>query len=910
MSYLSQKLPERIVQGGLLLLSPSTFEEDPAFRETLTQVTYAGLRWGGGAAFLGLLMYVGIELLFLDAAVRWGHLSGGSGPVVDLSSDLLLATLCVGTALLPSANCSLNHCRGWVAAALLIATGVFLRSDILRGTIQFEFVALLYLVVIVVVPYRPWQVFFIGLAIGALVPLFSWGDFLIPEAAATGVQGVALVPSLGTTTVLATLISVVLYATRLAQHRERQRAQASVRRSRDLLQRTQEVAGVGGWEYNPGTGTIRGTEYVREILNLSTDREFDLNTFLQAFEPEARETLRASLRRCIEEEEPFEQEFPRLTDEGEQRWIHVRAELRSEGTSLPNGFWVAGTVQDVTEQRMMERELREREEWLRSITENVPDGICRSDPEEGLVYANQALARMFGYEDPEDMLDLDPADLYANPDTSTTVARQEEHRSSTSGVEVEFQRNDGTTFTGLLNRREVLDENGEVRYYDAVVTDITDQIEREEARRKRRERLGALYSATGKLLRAQDPDAVARQILQLVGEEFGCTFGDVFLRRADRLVSVKTARSDDRGLDQTDVEIQDQSLLARAYRSGETIEISDATEAQTAMGYGGLQALSFVPVGDHGLVVIGTQERGGISSFSLRLLEIMATHAAAVLDRIEREQKLLSAKEEAEEASRLKTAMLANMSHEIRTPLTAIIGFAEILKNEVEEPHADRAERIYRSGERLLQTLTSLVQLSKLEAGAADLEQETIRLDQAVEETLEMLRPKAQEKSLTIEREVSSVEGVWNGGAINRIITNLVENAIKFTPEDGWIRVSVEGTEGEGILVVEDSGIGMSPAFQEHAFDAFKQESEGKDRTHEGTGLGLSIVCRLVQALGGSIELESERGQGTRFTVRLPRAEGEADPSSAPESACRVSSSDGRVRSPDDSRWAGGKKNS
>lgn len=717
MSFFSAHPPRSVQQLVTFVLRPSEYEEDPAFRETLTQVVHAGLRWGGIAALLGLVVYVGVEIVVLGRPVWWFHRPEFPGEGVALVDDLLLIFLCIGSAVLPATKCSLNRCRAWAAGGLLIGAGVFLRSDMIQGTVEIEFVALLYLLVVVAVPFRPWHVVGLGVGIEIVLVVLGIGGMFVPEPAAETVQISRFALGLGFATVLATLVSTVLYATRLAQHRERREAQETLRRSRDLLRRTQKVAGVGGWEYDPDTDTLRGTEQTVELLNLPADGDWTLNAFVQAFDADACTALRAALRRCHTQGEPFDLELPRTTADGRRQWVRTRGEVRPKEEPVPNAFQMAGTVQDVTEERELEEQLRERELWLRSITENVPDGICRSDPEEGLVYANQAFAQMFGYESPAEIRDVDPADLYANPDVQEKITRHEEHSSDAGGVEVELQRKDGTTFPGLLNRTKVLDEEGEVQYYDAIVTDITDQKERE--------------------------------------------------------------------------------------------------------------------------------------------------------------QRLIAAKEEAEEASRLKSAMLANMSHEIRTPLTAINGFAEILEEEVVGHYADLARRILRSGERLLQTLTSLVQLSKLEAGVADLDRESVQLDRAVEETVEMLRPRAEERSMSVETEVSDppIEGAWNEGAVDRILTNLLDNAIKFTPEGGQIRVYATETTEEGVLVVEDTGIGMSEPFQEVAFDAFKQESEGIDRAYEGAGLGLSIVQRLVQALDGTIELDSKKGKGTRCTVRLPRTQ-------------------------------------
>ena len=243
-----------------------------------------------------------------------------------------------------------------------------------------------------------------------------------------------------------------------------------------------------------------------------------------------------------------------------------------------------------------------------------------------------------------------------------------------------------------------------------------------------------------------------------------------------------------------------------------------------------------------------------------------------VTERRNREERLREAKKEAEEASRLKSVMLANMSHEIRTPLTAINGFTEILTEELSGELAKMAERAHRGGERLMKTLNSVLDLSQIEAGTYDLNREQIHLQQTVEGTVQLLMSQAEDKgvSLTTAHQADPV-GTWDNAALNRICQNLIGNAIKFTPEEGQVMVRVREEEEEALLEVEDTGIGISEAALPEIFEAFKQESEGLSREYEGAGLGLSIVRRLTEAMDGTIEVETEKGTGTCFTVRFPK---------------------------------------
>lgn len=242
-------------------------------------------------------------------------------------------------------------------------------------------------------------------------------------------------------------------------------------------------------------------------------------------------------------------------------------------------------------------------------------------------------------------------------------------------------------------------------------------------------------------------------------------------------------------------------------------------------------------------------------------------------DRKRFEDELRRAKEEAERASGLKTAMLANMSHEVRTPLTSIIGFAEMIADGSAENTRKFARLIERSGRRLLETLDSVLDLSQIEAGEAVLRQERLDLTRPVRETVQMLGPQASERGLTFETDLPE-RPIWVRGdfdAIGRITANLVSNALKFT-DRGSVTVRVYENEHRACLEVEDTGVGIEADFVDELFTAFRQESTGMRREYEGVGLGLTIVRELVDLQDGRIDVESEKGRGSRFRVQLPLA--------------------------------------
>ncbi len=262
------------------------------------------------------------------------------------------------------------------------------------------------------------------------------------------------------------------------------------------------------------------------------------------------------------------------------------------------------------------------------------------------------------------------------------------------------------------------------------------------------------------------------------------------------------------------------------------------------------------------------------------------THWVAVQREItekkELEQGLKDAKEDAERANRAKTRFLANMSHEIRTPLTAILGYAEILLDpETEKPrHDESAMSIRRNGKHLLEIVGNVLDLSKIEAGKYQpllVSESPFKIAQDVVGAQSVL---ASEKGVAI-----STHGVGpmplscmiDAASVRQILMNLVSNAIKFTETGGHVEVQVRTERPENcekgygtVYSVIDDGCGIDPQEIDRLFEAFEQADNTTSRKFGGAGLGLNICRRLVEILGGSIEVKSVPGEGSRFDVMIP----------------------------------------
>jgi signal transduction histidine kinase/ActR/RegA family two-component response regulator len=248
-----------------------------------------------------------------------------------------------------------------------------------------------------------------------------------------------------------------------------------------------------------------------------------------------------------------------------------------------------------------------------------------------------------------------------------------------------------------------------------------------------------------------------------------------------------------------------------------------------------------------------------------------------------------AAREEAEEANRLKDEFLATVSHELRTPLTAIIGWSNLLRSgELDPAMTTRAvETICRNARSQTQLISDLLDVSRIISNKLSLALDDVSLPSIVETALEAAGPEAKARDIRLECEIERNLGVLRGDPerLRQVVSNLLNNALKFTPRGGTIHVRLRLTNSQAELTVKDSGIGIDPQFLPYVFDRFRQADSATTRTHGGLGLGLSIVRQLTQAHGGDAVVESGgHGKGTTFIVRLP-VSGPPDGSAAPTPA-------------------------
>ncbi|MEM8559928.1 MAG: PAS domain S-box protein, partial [Bacteroidota bacterium] len=432
---------------------------------------------------------------------------------------------------------------------------------------------------------------------------------------------------------------------------------------------------------------------------------------------------------------------------------------------------------------------------------------------------------------------------YADPAIRDDLVQRLRQFGQVSQYELDLRARDGRFVHVRVNARTVADEHGRPRFFEGTVEDVTAHRDAQERLRRSEERFRALVRHSSDIIAVLDEDGrmgyVSPALLPMLGrhpeETTGQTYHSILHPDECRRVGV---------------------LFRHALRRRGALPTVEVRLRHASGHY------LFVEV-------TGTNRLGDAHLSGLIL------NVRDITDRKRAETVLRKSKEHAEEVAQFKSSFLANMSHEIRTPLTGILGFSSVLAEEVtDEHHREFVRLISKSGHRLLDTLNSVLDLARLEAGRMELEAESMRIGEAVREGVALLVPLAEEKGLALNVEVTAPEAcaLLDPGALSRIINNLVGNAIKFT-ERGEVCVLVEDQAGLVRIRVRDTGPGIDEAFLPRIFSEFEQASRGIGRDHEGSGLGLTITQRLVEKLGGAIEVKSVLGTGTTFTVTFPRTD-------------------------------------
>jgi PAS domain S-box-containing protein len=643
---------------------------------------------------------------------------------------------------------------------------------------------------------------------------------------------------------------------------DRRRREEDLRRSKLALEQAQEITNTGNgiWDLEDNTFTL--SDQGARILGLNPNETYTMLSFFRLIHPEDRAKIQDRFR-SLARGEAFDEEYRiRPADREETRWVRGRGyAVTKEGGEPTHVF---GTIADITE----EKRRATIEQRFGRLLDSLVSEIYVFDAETlRFVQVNEGGVENLGYR-PDALSEMTPTDIMpcGRAEFEAHLQPLREGETNVVSFDTTYRREDGSTYP--VRVRIQLSKSETPPVFIAVVHDVTEE-------KRRENRLQALYDASSALNRAETAEELARVVERLVTKTLDYPICAVRYEKDGRLtpIAVSVQCREHMGTPRPDYDVDGLSNAAHAFRKGRAIFLSPEERPRGIEAPGAVRAGAYVPIGSHGVISIGALTADSIDRFDVQLVDILAQNAASVLQRIQQENDLRKARDEAEKMNRLKTALLTNMSHEIRTPLTSIIGFTEML---VEESFGDPADRfidlVYQNGQRLLQTLNSVLDLSQIEAGTVSLHAETVDVATEIREIASSFAAEAEADGIdmTVTTVPDTLPASVDRGALQRVATNLIGNAVKFTRAGGRVSVRLRAEDEDFVLQVEDTGVGIGEEFAQKMFDAFQQESSGTDREFEGSGLGLTITQRLVEAMGGDIAVDSVKGEGTTMTVRLP----------------------------------------
>jgi PAS domain S-box-containing protein len=502
--------------------------------------------------------------------------------------------------------------------------------------------------------------------------------------------------------------------------------------------------------------------------------------------------------------------------------------------------YLEGFVQDITERKQAEEALRTSEEKWRTAIKTSPDGIAISSVEGSLQWVSPKLLKMWGYEQPEEMLGRNIFDFVEPTYREKAVLRLQGMLKGIYPGPVEYVmvKKDGSHFYGETNAEVIRDIQGNPTSILFTERDVTERKRAEESLRFTQFVIDHMLDSAIWARR----DGSLAYVNQAACRTLGYTKEELLsLNMKDLVPDYAVRRADDW-----------QKVKEAGERRFETIYRRK-----------------------NGAIFPGEVD---VNYVQFEGVEYACGIVRDITERKRAEELLMQAKEAAEAANRAKSEFLANMSHELRTPLNAILGFSELMTFDANLTASQRENlgTINRSGEHLLQLINSVLDMAKIEAGRHTLQETTFDLRRLLGDLQAMFRLRAESKGLSLLFEYGPEVPrfvLTDEAKLRQILTNLLGNAIKFTPSGGvTLTVNLQARPVSGLIFkVRDTGVGILPEDLEAIFKPFIQ-SAAQNKPREGTGLGLTISREFAKVLGGELTVTSEGvpGRGSVFTLCVP----------------------------------------
>jgi PAS domain S-box-containing protein len=667
----------------------------------------------------------------------------------------------------------------------------------------------------------------------------------------------------------------------------------ALEQSERLFRMSKDIAGVGAWWFDIRTKSIQWSPETYKIMGRKEQSYIPTNeTLKELFYDNDQQIWEAALQDSIENSKPQSFEVRLVHPNGNIRRMHVSGQITHDSEGRP--AILSGVIRDITDERKKEARLK----MIYEATDNAYSGFNILDRNGKFVYVNKSYLKMWGYTSAEEVLGTDPTKHCVDPEKPRRIIETLKQAGRFEEV-FEAQRKDGSHFTVLMNGGISYDEHGRELYFSSSL-DIT---EREETHTKLLHLTNVLNSVreVNQLITRHQLDAATliREATRILVRDR--EFSHVSCTLVDRSGNV-TDHSESSDSSET-CRLSETDQIGKPLPCQKLLNINDpfahfygncdhnscqktCQELKPSHRFCGLLKYE-----QHifGILTICTTKKTETSEEELTLFKEMCSDLAFALHNMRLEtqkseafEQMAHAKLEAEIANRAKDEFLAVMSHELRTPLNPILGFTDLLKQDASAENCEILNIIQQSGERQLKLIEAILDYTRLDQGKLQKKHGSFNLLKICRLAFDEVRPLSTGLDYEFKNGDTNLEPIdeqllviHDSEVVIRILNNLLQNACKYT-NTGYVRLTVGKLKSDTTdsakfrFIIEDSGIGLSPTSIKQIFQAFTQVDSSCSRVNGGLGLGLSICKKLIELSDGKIEVSSEIGNGSQFTVTLP----------------------------------------
>ena len=610
------------------------------------------------------------------------------------------------------------------------------------------------------------------------------------------------------------------------------------------LKLAQQIAKVGNWKYDPAANDLKWSDEIYEIFERNKqDGPLLPEKHPDFYSEKDCKILEKATADAINRGISFELQF-KLCLKDSEKWVEVICQ--PDESKGPAGYYLRGTIQDITATKQTEDELNHTNKLLRTLIDIIPDSIYMKDVNLRKLLANKGDAEHCGVENVEDIIGKSDYDIY--PREIADVYTKDDKIVIETGEQI-------------INREEVLPGED-----------------------------GARWILTSKIPLKNNEDkivglvGIGRDITEFKRQESQLRLFKQTIDQSPLSVIITNTKGEVEYVNQGFTKITGYSYEEVVGKQDDFLK----SEKQDEASYRALQAA--VSSGKNWNGELYCKKKDGQFYWERVIIAPVfddnqeIKHFVSINEDISEKKQMIQeleiARDKAEESDKLKSLFLANMSHEIRTPLNGILGFSNVICSGGEED-PERLEYyktiIENCGQRLVTVIDDIIDISMIQSNQLKIVRKDFDINELLEEVYVLYQEQKAEQVKKIEFKVGFCENpdhktvFSDKNRIFQVLKNLLDNAFKFT-EIGFIEFGCsESNQDELILYVEDSGIGIDKSKNKIIFESFRQAEEGNSRKYDGSGLGLAITSGIIERLGGKIWIQSEVGMGSVFYISLPR---------------------------------------